>query len=129
MKRETGRCGCRTTTHAECQIGFLSLTGAPGLRDSTSQRHANAMLTRQSAAAISPGTSCPKWVANDPMTGPSMTPSALAAESQPSALARSDALMVSPTYACTTPVVPPPAPWMSRERKRSQSVPENAKTM
>ncbi len=50
-----------------------------------------------------------------------ITPALVAAESHPNALARSAGGMLSATYACTTPVVPPPSPCTNRERKSSQS--------
>src|SRR5512134_1632196 len=95
MNRETGLWGCRTTVQAACQIGLRVWAWAVGLRDSWSQRQANATLMTQSPAAIRPGAAWLQWVAEDPTTGPSMTPSELEAESQPRARARSAGRMVS----------------------------------
>jgi len=66
-------------------------------RDSGSHRQAKTTLTSMSAAATKPGTSVPKLRATDPMTGPIMTPALVAAEIQPSALARSAGAIVSAT--------------------------------
>jgi hypothetical protein len=51
-----------------------------------------------------------------------MTPAEVAAESQPSARARLPGSTESVMYACATPVVPPPAPWITRESSRSHTV-------
>src|SRR6266480_4906148 len=53
------------------------------------------------------------------MNGPMTTPALVAAEIHPSALARSPGAIVSATYACATPVVPPPNPWTIREATSS----------
>ena len=66
-------------------------------------------------AATSPGAWRPKLKAAEPMKGPITTPALVAADSQPSALARSLGSIVSATYACATPVVPPPNPCTMRE--------------
>ena len=81
-----------------------------GLRDSGNHLQAKTTLVRQSAAAINPGSAWPKLAAEEPMSGPTMTPADVAAESHPSARARSAGATVSATYACATPVVPPILP-------------------
>src|SRR5207247_9032468 len=55
------------------------------------------------------------------MIGPMTTPALVAADSHPRAFARSAGAMVSATYACATPVAPPPAPWTARDANRSHS--------
>src|ERR1041385_4848762 len=95
---------------------------------SGSQSQAKRRFTRQMAAAINPGYACPRCEAPEEMIGPIAIPAPVAAESQPRAWARSLGFTVSVTYAWATPVVPPPAPWMIRERKRSQRCPAKAKT-
>src|SRR5712691_6254159 len=97
-------------------------------RDSGSHFQANATLHRHSAAATRPGADWPARAANEPTTGPMTTPRLVAAESQPRALARSCGAIVSATYACATPVVPPPRPWMKRDTNSNQSDPANPKT-
>ena len=116
--------GWRNAIHAGCQIGFLAFAGSAlgSLCDSGSHFQAKNTLTRHSAAAIIPGAACPKCAANDPIAGPTMTPAEVAAESQPSARARSAGSTVSATYAWATPVVPPPAPCTTRERKSSHTL-------
>src|SRR2546430_2374895 len=104
--------------------------GAPGVRvtpacaqrDSGSHFHANATLTSTSALAKTPGAAAPNRCRNDPNAGPMTTPALVAADSQPSAFARSRGSIVSTTYACTTPVVPPPSPCTNRDRNNSQTV-------
>ena len=101
MSRETRLPGCRSTSQAGCQIGFLAAvfsrrsTG----RDSASHFQANATFTKQSPAATSPGAAGPKVKAKEAMAGPRMTPAAVADESQPRARARSLGSTVSATYA------------------------------
>ncbi len=84
-------------------------------RDSGNHFHAKKTLTSTSAAATMPGTAVPKAYAIEPMNGPMTTPALVAAEIHPSALARSAGAIVSATYACATPVVPPPNPCTMRE--------------
>jgi len=96
--------------------------------DSGSQRHAYHTLPRQSVAAMSPGAAIPRFVAREPMAGPIITPALVAADSQPNALARSLGSMASPTYACATPVVPPPAPCTRRDNTSIHGVTAKANT-
>ena len=98
------------------------------MRDSGSQRHAKTTQSSMSPAATSPGTSVPKLRATEPMTGPISTPALVAAEIQPNAFARSAGAMVSATYACATPVVPPPRPWTIRDANNIQRLLANPKT-
>src|SRR5439155_41194 len=79
-------------------------------RDSGSHFQANITLTPHKPAATRPGAISPQRAANEPSAGPTMTPKLVAADSHPSALARSCGAIVSATYACATPVVPPPSP-------------------
>jgi hypothetical protein len=83
--------GCRTTTQAACQIGFRAGAAARAAAERVSGSHfqAKATLSRQSPAAIRPGAAWPQWAAKDPSTGPIMSPTAVAEDSQPSARARS----------------------------------------
>src|SRR5689334_8954968 len=87
-----------------------SVPGDGWRRDSASQRQAKKTLTAPGSAAIRPGAAGPNLWARDPILGPIITASAVAAESQPSASARRFGWTVSLTYAWATPVVPPPAP-------------------
>ena len=77
-----------------CQTGFRAGGVAPACagRDSGSHLQAKTTFTRQSAAATKPGAARPQWAANEPIAGPSITPAEVAAESQPSARARSPGL-------------------------------------
>src|SRR5207253_7577789 len=82
----------------------LALVACDGsTRDSGSHFQANATLHRHSAAATRPGADWPARAANEPTTGPMTTPRLVAADSHPSALARSCGAIVSATYACATP--------------------------
>ena len=56
------------------------------------------------------------------------TPRLVAADNHPSAFARSCGAIVSATYACATPVVPPPRPWTKRDTNSSQSDPASPNT-
>src|SRR5205085_12404309 len=86
-------------------------------------------LRRQKPAAPKPGPRCPHHCTKiDPKAGPITAPALVAAESQPSPFARSSGLLVSATYACSTPTVPPPRPCTTRERSRIQIVPASPKT-
>src|SRR5512147_1443395 len=87
------------------------------------------MLSTHSPAAMSPGPAEPRYVATDPNAGPIITPTFVAADSQPSPFARFLGSTASATYAWITPVVPPPAPWMARERRSIHTEVENANTM
>src|SRR5713101_5972989 len=91
-------------------------------RDSGSHFHAHATLIKTNAAANTPGAASPNRCVNEPIAGPIITPALVAADSQPSAFARSLGNIVSATYACATPVVPPPSPCTNREMKSSQTV-------
>src|ERR1700688_1764430 len=123
MTSETRLAGCRIT----CQRGRVTLPTttlndpeawdaspeADGVRartrDSGSQRHANAMLSSTNVAAASPGPRGPHTLCvTDPNIAPILTPRLVAADSQPSALARWAGAIVSATYAWATPVVAPP---------------------
>jgi hypothetical protein len=86
------------------------------------------MFTMHSAAAISPGISRPTVNASEPSAGPIATPALVAAEIQPRLFARCSGSVASATYAWITPVVPPPAPCTTLERRRSQRLVEYAKT-
>ena len=84
-------------------------------------------MHKHNAAATRPGADAPPRAAKDPRTGPITTPRLVAAESHPSALARSCGAIVSATYACATPVVPPPNPWTKRDTNKSHSDPAKPK--
>src|ERR1051325_8836388 len=137
MTYATGRCGWRTTSQRVCNTGRGCGGGTnvplavrkPGsrTRDSGSHRQANTTLMTQRAAATSPGAVSPPRAANEPTAGPTITPALGAAESQPRALARSWGGMVSATYACATPVVPPPSPCTNRDTNNCHSDPAKPK--
>src|SRR6058998_1173076 len=108
--RRTRTAGCtifRTALPSACDGRGAPSAGAPprAQRDSGSHFHANATLTSTRAAANTPGAASPNRCMNDPIAGPTMTPALVAADSQPSALARSAGTILSATYACRTPVV------------------------
>src|ERR1041385_8690648 len=137
MRWAAGRLGGRTTSHIASRTGrgcgggtcrpLAVVTCVGTTRDSGSHFHANTRLPAHKAAATIPGAQSPARAANEPMTGPMTTPRLVAADSQPSALARSCGTMVSATYAWATPVVPPPRPWTKRETKSSHSDPASPK--
>src|SRR5439155_19827332 len=96
--------GFLNTIHPPCQTG-LSFDGGPCCCfDAGSHFQAKIAFVRQSDAARTPGTSCPQYVANDPITGPSIVPRFVPAASQPSDRARCSGGTVSPMYALRTPV-------------------------
>src|SRR5687768_17764255 len=113
-------------TVAHCSRRAFALAAAPC--DSPRNRHANAMFTRQTAAAISPGAWRPHVDAAEPISGPIITPTLVAADNHPSPFARFLGSTTSDTYAWMTPTVPPPAPWIMRETNSSQSESANANT-
>ena len=137
MSWATGRRGWRITSHIASRTGRGSTGGKcrplavvtrdSSTRDSGSHFQAKNTLTTHSAAATRPGAVSPACVASEPRAGPTMTPRLVAAESHPKALARSFAGMVSATYACATPVVPPPRPCTNRETKSSHRASANPK--
>src|SRR5688500_20284361 len=86
-------------------------------RDSRRKRHAKKTLSRQRAAAASPGPGLPITSAADPRAGPIATPRFVAADNQPSALARFAGSTASATYAWIAPTVHPPAPCTVRDRR------------
>src|SRR5206468_5376040 len=96
-------------------------------RDSGNQRQAKITLKAHRPAATRPGTVSPQRAVSDASPGPTMTPALVAADSQPSALARSCGSMVSATYAWATPVVPPPRPCTKRDANSSQRALANPK--
>ena len=80
-------------------------------RDSTRKRAAKTATRSASAAAARPGAvRPPRLIIADPNAGPATAPRLVTAESQPRLLVRSSGAEASATYACTTPMVPPPAP-------------------
>src|SRR4051812_29433602 len=79
-------------------------------RDSRRYFQAKKMFRRQRVAAARPGPDRPNRSEAEPIAGPIATPTLVAAESQPSALARFAGSTESATYAWITPTVPPPAP-------------------
>src|SRR5436309_11666668 len=137
MRCAAGRPGCRTTSHSASRTGRGSgggtwrplsvVTWEASARDSGSHFQANITLTPHNPAATRPGAISPQRAANEPSAGPTMTPKLVAADSHPSALARSCGAIVSATYACATPVVPPPSPWTKRDTNSSHSEPANPK--
>src|SRR5690349_20799959 len=120
MRWAAGRPGWRITSHNASRTGrglgvatwcpLAVVMCVANTRDSGSHFHAKTRLHRQNVAATRPGADSPKFAANDPIAGPITTPRLVAAESHPSALARSWGAIVSATYAWATPVVPPPSP-------------------
>src|SRR5690606_29464375 len=86
------------------------------------------MFTVQSSAANRPGAGRPSCIVVEPSTGPMVTPRLVAADSQPNARARSCGFVASATYAWITPTVPPPAPWITRDRSNSHTESANANT-
>src|SRR5579884_716632 len=142
MTCAAGRPGWRITSHSAARTGRGSggtaraagpspatagrAAGATG-RDSGSHFQAKPTLTTHSAAATRPGAVSPQRALNEPSAGPTITPKLVAADSQPSALARSCGSIVSATYACATPVAPPPGPWTNRDRNSSGREPANPK--
>ena len=107
--------------------GFFSCASVMS-RDSRRNLQAKKMLIPHNAAAVSPGPRDPRRNAADPSAGPIATPTLVAAESQPRALARLAGSTESATYAWMTPTVPPPAPCTSRESSSSQIELANANT-
>jgi len=97
--------------------------------DSGSQSQAEIALARQRAAATKPGAEAPQTTVSVAIPGPIMTPALVAAVNQPRAFDRSFGSTASVTYACTTPTVPPPAPWISRESSSIQMLWASPKTM
>src|SRR5690349_11929290 len=93
------------------------------VRAAVSDVHANNTLTTTSTAVSSPGPRAPPslWV-KEPSTAPMLTPRLVAADNQPNARARCAGGMVSATYACATPVVPPPNPCTMRHTNNNQRV-------
>src|SRR3954453_20139378 len=107
--------------------GFLSCASLIS-RDSRRNLQAKKILMTQSEAAARPGPREPNLSAADPSAGPIATPTLVAADNQPSALALLSGSTESATYAWITPTVPPPAPCTSRDNNSSQIVCANGKT-
>src|SRR5260370_29483730 len=107
MRGAAGRPGGRITSHAAARTDRGSGAGLwrplsvvvyeLNARDSGSHFHAKIRLPAHSAAATSPGAHEPARAAKDPTTGPMTTPKLVAADSQPNALARPCAPIVSAT--------------------------------
>ena len=108
----------RITDHTPCHTGLRCAICMFGCRDSGSHFHAKIALMKHRQAASIPGHCCPQYVANDPITGPSIVPTFVPAESHPNDRARSAGGTVSLTYAWRTPVVPPPSPWTILHRNK-----------
>src|SRR5438270_11995451 len=122
MRWAAGLLGWRITSHT------ASLTGRSGggawrplgvatwepRRDSGNHLHAKMKLPAHRAAATRPGADWPARKATDPTTGPINTPRLVAADSHPSALARSVRAIVAATYPSATPLAPPPHPCPER---------------
>ncbi len=62
------------------------------------------------------------------MAGPTTAPRLVTAVSQPRALVRWSGSLASATYADTTPIVPAPTPWITREMRSSGTDRAKAKT-
>src|SRR3954471_17529183 len=73
------------------------VTPACAQRDSGSHFHANATLMSTRMLANDPGAASPNRCVNEPIDGPMITPALVAADSHPSALARSLGTIVSAT--------------------------------
>src|SRR3989304_593702 len=119
MSRDAGSPECDTTRHTaspERRTFFPLACAAAASCDSLRKYHANPMFTAAlpapgtwgGGAAGGPGPRPPTPCTQEPITGPIATPAFVAAESQPSAFARSFGLVASAPYACTTPTGPPP---------------------
>ena len=92
------------------------------------ERAAKPATRSDSAAAASPGAvRPPTLIIAEPNAGPATAPRLVTAESQPRLFVRSSGDEASATYACTTPMVPPPAPCTSRESSRTHTDPAKAK--
>src|SRR3954453_8273139 len=99
-----------------------------GWYDSTRKRAAKPATSSASAAAPIPGAALPpKLIIADPNAGPATAPRLVTAESQPRLLVRSSGDDASATYACTTPIVPPPNPCTRRERSSTGTDPAKPK--
>src|SRR5437867_10992607 len=89
VKRATAPVGLLMTVQTPCHTGLR----APGCTctgfDSGRNLHAAIALATQRIAARIPGASWLQYVAKDPMTGPSIVPTFVPAESQPRERARS----------------------------------------
>src|SRR6266705_3371678 len=98
VSRSTGPVGFRNTDHTPCHTGLRAVGRTCACFDSGSHFQANSAFVKQSEAARMPGHCWPQYVANDPMTGPSMVPTFVPAESQPRDRARCSGGTVSLTY-------------------------------
>src|SRR5262245_44826607 len=99
VNRCTVPVGLRSTDHTPCHTGLRGATCVWGCLDSGSHFHAKIAFVKHRLAARIPGHCWPQYVAKDPMTGPSIVPTFVPAESQPSERARSAGGTVSLTYA------------------------------
>jgi hypothetical protein len=80
------------------------------------------------AAAARPGARRPpRLIMAEPKAGPATAPMLVTTESQPRLLVRCFGFDTSATYACTTPMVPPPVPWISRDTSSATIDPAKAK--
>src|SRR5665213_491942 len=118
--------GFRASTHATRVTASIGARAARvrsrALASCDSGRYLSAkrMFSAHSMAATSPGQCGPILCENDASAGPIATPAFVADDSQPSPRARCCGATLSATYAWITPVVPPPAPWMTRDTSSSQ---------
>ena len=132
MSRDAGSCQWEMTRpiawRALVVEGAACDPDGPSWRDSPRKRAANPATASASAAAASPGAPFPPMlIITDPKAGPATAPRLVTAESQPRLLVRCSGGEASATYACTTPIVPPPNPCTRRDRRSTDSDPANAK--
>src|SRR6267378_1668117 len=114
MSRGAGSADLRTTL----RIASRLVIGSPGTAceadsrssfDSARNAQAKRLASAHNAADARPGACGPHRLDRaEPSAGPAMAPRLVTAESQPSPLTRSSGRLESATYACTTPMVPPP---------------------
>src|SRR3954447_14468192 len=131
MSREAGSCQWERTRPIACR-GLVLEGGADPVAgswyDSTRNRAEKPATRTASAAAPVPGAALPpRLIITDPNAGPATAPKLVTAESQPRLLVRSSGEDASATYACTTPIVPPPSPCTRRERSSTGTDPAKPK--
>src|SRR5215203_1545071 len=115
MSREAGSCQWESTRPITWRgLVLEGVAWDPVVRewyDSARKRAAKPATRSASTAAPIPGAALPPMlIITDPNAGPATAPRLVTAESQPRLLVRSSGGEASATYACTTPIVPPPNP-------------------
>src|SRR5215831_16523256 len=66
--------GLRSTDHTPCHTGLRGAAWTCGCLDSGSHFHAKSAFSKHRQAARIPGHCWPQYVANEPITGPSIVP-------------------------------------------------------